>query len=249
MKIIIFSFLLLSNCAHHSARNSDKLVKSVYTFNITDKNGKYLLERDSGLNAQKQLVLKQKTVQINDDKVIEQSIVMSTPGALKKSIPLLRPFRSQYTIWFEGKKYFTETRLDAGKRGMVLKFNSPDKEWNGEKFVELPKGTGAFCYFSQLIECVRFSTFVDQAIEKTSGEMNLNIIWEGYPFFHQQYPDMTEELVSAATFSYDGKNENGEYRFSLKFQGQTIFYLLDDKLSLTKMLWVSQGLSQIRSKL
>jgi hypothetical protein len=59
---------------------------------------------------------------------------------------------------------------------------------------------------------------------------------------------MAEELISAATFSYDGKNENGEHRFSLKFQGQSIFYLLDDKLSLTKMLWVSQGLSQIRTK-
>jgi hypothetical protein len=226
----------------------DKISKSNSTFNITDKNGKYILERDSGLNSQKQLVLKQKTAQMTDDKIIEQSIVISTPGTLKKTVPLLRPFRSQYSIWFEGKKYFTETRLDPGKRGIVLKLISPDKDWNGERFVELPKGTGAFCYFTQLIECVRFSTFIDQAIEKTSGEMNLHIIWEGYPFFQQQYPDMSEELVSAATFSYDGKNENGEHRFSLKFQGQSIFYLLDDKLSLTKMLWVSQGLSQIRSK-
>ena len=54
---------------------------------------------------------------------------------------------------------------------------------------------------------------------------------------------MPNEVFSNASLEYDGKNSNGERRFTLKFSGQSIFYFIDNKNNLSKMFWVSQGLS------
>src|SRR5690606_29149995 len=107
----------------------------------------------------------------------------------------------------------------------------------------LPDAGSIYCYFSQIIECAHTSSFISKAIINGSGQMNFYIVWEGYPYFQQQYIGLQEELISSAQLSYDGENERGLRRFSLSIGNQIIFYHLDKGQNIQAIFWPSQGLS------
>ncbi|PJB54401.1 MAG: hypothetical protein CO099_01815, partial [Bdellovibrio sp. CG_4_9_14_3_um_filter_39_7] len=65
-----------------------------------------------------------------EGKVLEQAVIFSNPGRVKE-VSLSRPEISQYTVWFEGKKYFTEIKLNPKSKTLDLKLESPEKQWNG----------------------------------------------------------------------------------------------------------------------
>lgn len=251
-----FIFVLLfqlSSCAYMSKvrENKSKAPKlenkgPKNSYLLNDKSGEFILERESGFNkADGTYVVKRLVYAKNDEdqKELEKSVAISKYGKLKDKVSVLRPEVSQFTVWFESQKYFTEMKLDEKEKAIKVKLVSPEPQWNKIMSVPLPAGTGVYCFFSQLLECVKATGFLQLAVEKNAGTMSFHVIWDGYPYFQEQYTDIPDEVISAAQLNYDGKNENSEKRFSLMFKDQVIFYLVDDRMDFYKMFWVSQGFS------
>lgn len=215
-------------------------------FELKDKSGTLKLERESGpVSKSKSIFAVKRVLKDDENKVLEQSVVLSRLGSIKGKISILRPEKSQYTVWFDGKEYSTITQIDTKNKSLAMTFNSPEEQWKGQKTISFPKKGMIYCYFSQLMECVMASGFVHKAIDSGNGEMNLHVIWEGYPYIQQQYIGIPDEVFSSATFNYDGENERGLRRFSLniKNSNQIIFYQLNKQDELKGVFWPAQGLS------
>lgn len=248
---LILSFLiLLTACGGVTSKNiKDSLASSEEIFNYTDKNGQYTVRMTSGLNEKGKSFVTKKVMEAKGggkDKVLEQSVAISSLGTIgKKKIAILRPKLSQYNVWFDGKKYVSELKLNPAKKAIDVKMTSPESQWNGTKQIKFPTSKMLPCFFSQIIECAKVSGFIQKASEKKKGIMHLLIIWEGYPYLNETFSDFPSDLFSEAELEYDGKTKASEIRFNLRVLGQSIFYILNEKNVMTKMFWVSQGISMV----
>jgi hypothetical protein len=253
MKNHLLLILIISNltsCAFfnkmtgRSGRSTLEASKKRYELN--DKAGNFSFVRESGFQAKgKTFVLKTRVTPPRGDqsKVLEQSISISEIGKLKNNLPILRPKIAQYTVWFDKKKYFTQLKTNVEKRSIEITMKSPESKWNGKKTIPFPNSTGVFCFYNQLIECAAMTGFIHKAIAKKAGSMNFTVIWDGYPYFHEQYVNIRLEVFSSASLSFDGEGKNGLYRFTLEVSGQQIFYSVDKNGRYRKQFWVAQGLS------
>ncbi|WP_290735734.1 hypothetical protein [Halobacteriovorax sp. JY17] len=255
---LLISLMFISSCAYFKsigvsdlfsssdssgAGNTDKVSK---TFQLSDKAGKFLVEREKGFNKGKnQFIVKKSVKASGDSKELEKLIVISKLGSLKKNLTILKPEVSEYSVWFEGKKYVSRMQVNPTNKSMEVRMSSPEKQWQGKRVFPFPKTLGIFCYFSQITECARATGFIDKAIKRDGGSMKVVIIWEGYPYFQEQYLNIPNSVFTEGTFEYDGRNESGERRFTLKVGNQSIFYFLDKNKELMKKFWVSQGLSMV----
>lgn len=256
--ILLVSLMFISSCAYFksigvsdlftfnssSASGNTNKVKKV--FQLTDKSGKFLVEREKGFNRTKNQFIVKKSIKVSGEtKELEKLIVISKLGSLKKSLTILRPEISEYSVWFEGKKYVSRMKVNEKSKTMEVRLTSPEKQWSGKRSFPFPKTMGIFCYFSQITECARATGFIDKAIKRDSGSMKVVVIWEGYPYFQEQYLNIPNSVFTEGSFEYDGKNSKGERRFTLKVGNQAIFYFLDENRELMKKFWVSQGLSMV----
>ena len=247
--VIALFMITLTSCARMSQSNpKEMLANHDDQFNYTDKNGQYSVKISSGLDKKGKSFFTKKIMELpsrQKDKALEQSVVLSSIGSLKNKITILRPKISQYNVWFDGKKYSSELKINTVKKAIDVKMTSPESQWNGTKQVKFPSSTTLPCFFSQVIECARVSGFISKASSKQTGTMSLMIIWEGYPYLNETFSDFPTELFSEAQLEYDGKTKEGERRFNLRVAGQSIFYVLSDKDVMTKMFWVSQGITMV----
>lgn len=222
-----------------------KVTKDIFI--LSDKAGEFSVERESGrLGEGYKFAVRQKIQSFErDSEILEQLISISQTGKLKKLF-VLRPEKSQYTVWFEGQRYFSELSVNVDNKSLQIELESPEKRWQGRQEVPFPTGTGVYCFYSQVIECASFTGFISKAIKEKAGEMNFHLIWDGYPYIMEQYPGIPEQVFSPATLSYDGMTDSGEQRFLLRFYGETIFFMVNKDGKYDKKLWVSQGLTKIK---
>lgn len=252
--ILIYYVLLLSSCALSEKKQgqglqANKSILSVTknTFMLSDKAGQFLVDRESGrLGQHNKFAVRQKvTSSDNTQNILEQLISISQVGKLN-NLSVLRPERSQYTVWFDGQRYFSELAVDVENRLLTIDMQSPESGWNGRKEVSFPSGTGVYCFYSQIIECASFTGFISKAINEKAGVMNFHIIWDGYPYIMEQYIGIPDQAFTEARLEYDGETSDGEKRFLLRFYGETIFFMVNNNGGYDKQLWVSQGLSKIK---
>lgn len=250
---IVILLFTLASCGGMSAKKAVEQLKPVEdTFNYTDKNGQYTVKSSSGYDKKNKSYFTKRTLEVpgrEKDKVLEQSVVISSVGVLKKSTPILRPKISQYNVWFDGKKYTSELKMNVAKKAIDLKMTSPESQWNGNKSIKFPDSKTLPCFFSQVIDCAKISGFITKAIDKKTGTMKMLVVWEGYPYLNETFTDFPSELFSVAELEYDGKTKQNEQRFNLRVAGQSIFYVLNDKNVVTKMFWVSQGITMTSKSL
>lgn len=245
--IILLINLLFFSCGSLSTKKvEDILTNSEERFNYTDKNGQFILKSASGLEKKSKTFFTKKILEIpgsGKEKILEQSIVISSVGILGKKMSILRPKISQYHVWFDGKKYSSELKINSQKKAVDIKMTSPESQWNGKSSIKFPSTKKLSCFFSQVIECAKISGFISKAIKEKNGVMNFLIIWEGYPYLNETFSDFPSELFSTAQLEYDGQNKKKETRFNLTVAGQSLFYVLNEKKALSKMFWVSQGIT------
>ncbi|MCP4912661.1 MAG: hypothetical protein GY909_06045 [Oligoflexia bacterium] len=247
-----FLFLLItvvSSCSLLRDKDSSGggFLKYKEKYSLTDKSGSFVVEREVGpYSKQKKYVTKYRVLSKQDtSKVLEQSTAISTPGVLGKKFRVLRPFKSQYNVWFEKKKYSNLMWIDLKRKGLMVKMSSPEKQWNGTKFFRFPRGTGLYCYYTQVIECAQFTGFLNKAIKNKGGEMNFHLIWDGYPYIQEQFLNLANNPFENAILKYDGATGDGLKRFSLNVGANVIIYFVNNDLQLSKVFWVSQGLSMV----
>lgn len=207
-------------------------VKSLYK--QKDPSGDFILSREAGLSTDKKEYIVKGQLEL-DSQVVERLVSISDIN--KK---LLNPKVSQYSVYINKQKSFSEISKDEAGNQLILRLFSADPKNNGVKFFPLPENTENLCFFSQVIECVRFQGKLPHA-EK--GTFSLNIIWDGYPFFHQLLENFPPKLLSQGTLSYRGKNKLGNKRFILKVEGEDIIFELDPQDKLLKRIWISKGVT------
>lgn len=220
-------------------------------FLLTENAGKFVVLREAGYLAKEgQFVVKNKILpeDRNEKKVLERSITISRLGKLKNTVTMLRPERSQFDVWFDGKKYSSSISLNVKSKKLDVKLNSPESKWKGVKSYEFPNPKAVYCFYSQVLECAAVTGFLSKAQEMGYGRMNFYIIWNGYPYFHEQYLNLTGELFSRASLELDSIEKNGNIKLSLTVDNQVIFYVLDKNYNFIKQFWVAQGLSKIKTK-
>lgn len=220
-------------------------------YKLTDKAGEFIIYKENGLKtSSKTYISKREVLPFDDDstKVLEQSVAISKVGTLNKKLKIMRPYKSQYAVWFDGKKYTTNMTLKESTRSLVVSMKSPEKQWNGRKTFAFPDSKSIYCFFTQVLECAAITGYFKKAFQKGRGQMNFYIIWDGFPYFQEQYLNIPDSIFTVAKLNYDGKNKNGERRFSLNFAGQVVFFLFDDKYNFIRKFWISQGLSMVLSE-
>ncbi len=218
-------------------------------FSFKDLSGEFSLEVESGAKG-KELYYKKRLLGLGDQKEYEKSIAISTLGQIKTRsgvVSVLRPKISQFTVWLDKQEYFSQIKVDPEKRKLFVTMRSPEEAWKGTKEFDLPAQKGAFCFFNQIIDCLRVTGFFHQSIRKGEGRIRFTIIWDGYPYMKSQYRGIPETPFSSAIMAFDGKGEDGLYKYTLGFNGQVMFFHLNENKTLEKRFWVAEGLSQMRN--
>ena len=253
---LIFTFFLLVSCTllnNQKKTNKNLLSTKGYSYkaeySLSDKSGSYVVKKETGLDQNKKLFVTKEQIlpEDNDEnKVLEKVISMSKPGKIK-DIPLFRPESSQYTVWFDGKKYFSQTKIDEKHKELTVQLISPEKQWMGLKKFSFPVDSLHFCYFLQVIECMNYTGFIQKAIKHQAQEMSFYLVWEGYPYIQEQYLIPDGPFVQAK-LTYEEKISDKEHRFSLSFGNQVLFYFVDNIGQTTRKIWISQGLGLLKIK-
>jgi hypothetical protein len=247
--LLTLPFFFLIACSAIKTKSVEEILSSNdEIFNYVDKNGTFTVKASSGIDKKAKTYITKRSLSIPDadsKSVLEKSIAISSVGVLKNKTSILRPKHSQYTVWFDGKKYFSEMKINPKKKSVELKMISPESQWSGTKSFPFPSATTLPCFFSQIIECAKISGFIKTASDKKNGTMNLMIIWEGYPYLNETFSEFPSEIFSRAQLEYDGKTKESERRFNLRVAGQSIYYVLNEQDNMIKMFWVTQGISMV----
>jgi len=248
LKYLFFS-LCLSSCAYISGiSNAPKEIPIQMTneFKLKDESGEYSLVREAGPGKEnKTYVVKRKlkTIGNQTSKIMEKSISISD-----KDEKELTPKISQFSVWYNKKRHFSQIELNKEEKHLKVTWESPNPKYNGIKYYPLKKDKEHHCFFSQIIECARYLSFLEKSEKNESGSLKLQVIWDGHPFFQQQFVNFNTAVTSSAVLEYDGKNRKGQKRFSLKVENNSIFYFLDKKDRLMGQYWISKGLAIERLK-
>jgi len=177
-------------------------------------------------------------------KPLEKSIVVAEKGMVKTkkgSQIALRPMMSQYTVWLEGKKYYTQLKTLVKQKSLEITMDSPESRWKGRKVVRFPKGIN-FCYFSQIAECIAHSGILNKIISRPHTKVPVTVIWDNYPYLLEQFTNIQDSVFVNAEVYLD-EEEKKLYRVSVDLSGQSIFYHFSKKGELVKMSWVGQGVT------
>ena len=247
--IILGLFVVSCSSTKKAAEIKKDLIHAPEKYSYTDKNGQFLVRLSSGFNKKNNSFFTKRSLEIpgkDTDNLLETSVTFSDLGSVKKK-NMLRPKLSQYNVWFDGKKYFSELKMNQSKKAMDVRMVSPESQWNGVKQIKLPSTKALYCFFSQIIECAKTVGFLAESSKKEEGVLYFYLIWEGYPYLNETFTNIPSQLFSKAQLEYDGITKDNERRFNLKVAGQSIFYVVDDKFQMKKMFWVSQGISMVSS--
>jgi hypothetical protein len=233
---------------------SPAIKNEVTQFRYTDPMGTYTLNRELGVVKNKnQVFTKMSMTDVNKPKdLLEKGVAISKVDLFKTKqgkIKILLPEISQYTVWFDGGKFFSQLKLDREQKKLEIILKGPEKKWQGTTEIPLEKNyEGAYCFFSQIPECVQVTNFLKMAVAKQTGKMSFKVIWDKYPYIQEQYKNLPIEPVSDGVFFYDGLAEDGSYKFILKVAGHHLFYHFSKDLTFSGHFWVIQGITQVKKE-
>ena len=146
----IFSLLMIS-CSLNPPRDKIKGYQRNYQF--TDISGDFLLDFESGLSESNEAYVKRRLIGEGDNKEYEKLVAVSKVGSLKtgsNKITTLRPKISQYTVWFEKKKYFSQLEVISSQKILKVRMKSPEKAWNGIKVIPSKNREESFAFLVKL---------------------------------------------------------------------------------------------------
>ena len=242
MKILslvsILFFVSCSSSTHYAPEGKTR-------YYYRDISGEYNYERET--KTLKNKVVTRYQLSLSSDqtrKPLEKSIVVSEKGSVKSgrsSQIVLRPLMSQYTVWLEGKKYFTQLKTLLKEKSLEITMDSPEAKWRGVQKIKFPKGA-QFCYFSQLAECLAHTGLIGKMVARPHEKFPITVIWDNYPYLLDQLQNIQNSVFARAEVYLD-EDEKTLYRIGLDISGQSIFYHFSKSWELAKMSWVVQGIT------
>lgn len=245
MKYLLL-FILFTSCSINSWKSPENVSsKKLNYYLFKDISGQYVIKREVIQN-QKQLVVRQELFTPGkEENPLEKTVTVTKFGVVKikkKNLVASRPWASQYSIWFEEKEFFSQMKLNVLKKGFDVYLKSPEEKWKGKQFVSLPRGL-KFCWFSQVVDCVKRIVKLDQ---KSREPTSFYIVWDGFPYYSEQLQNLSGNVYSLASIYYDGEFEK-THRFAVKVENQIIFYHFNYEYEFERMFWVAQAITMIKN--
>ena len=80
-----------------------------------------------------------------------------------------------------------------------------DKNLN-KKVVKLDSERNLYCFFGQLIDCIKETGFFKTSKAKKNGVVYLSLIFDGYPFFNEQLGIFKSSPILESDFSFEKRN-------------------------------------------
>jgi len=237
---LIMPFVLNSCSITSFHPQSDEVKKQDRVFfNYQDRTGELSLKKEYKIQGSK-LVHRTKLFSRNATKELESTVAVSRLGNIGKTFKSksILPEVSQFKVWFDKKKYFSQIKLDRKQKSLIVSSTSPEKEYNMQKQFELPGGL-FYCYFTQLSECLKIQNLLYKSAKRG---IKVYLIWESFPFHNEIYEGLGNLPFSVATLKLDKYNEN-TLNYSLDLGNQLIILKYNKKLELLGYYWVSQGIS------
>jgi hypothetical protein len=243
MKLFFYAsaFLLLTSCGSRTKEITAKVKSNNgQVFSYRDISGEYELTREVKV-AKKKLATRNSILSLGDvgERQLEKTFAVSDIGSVStrrgREIAI-RPSLSQHTVWLEGKRYFTQLKLNTKTKSLEAIMDSPDPNKQGKRSIRVPKGQ-VFCFYSQLPECLIASGLISQA--KTSNRRpRFYIVWDSWPYHQEHFTGLKNSPFAAATIGIEGKNS-----FVVEFSGQIISLHFSNDMTFARLLWTSQGIS------
>lgn len=231
---ILFSLLCFVSCAVQQTQKINLPKNNKFYFK--DTTGEYVLEKDIQLNKEK--IISRDQIISRDNVVLEKTISLTQVGKVSNNQIALRPWASDFTVWFDQKKHQSKSRLDIKNRELDYSIFRP--EGTKTKTFTFPSGT-FFCYFAQIPECLIYSGYLKKIISDRST-LDFIIVWPNYPFANEQYERIPNEPFTIAKLAYENKQKD-HHVLELSFSGQILFYHFAENFRFDKMYWIAQGIS------
>jgi hypothetical protein len=238
MKVIILLLFVFTSCAKLTKDLNRKEVKN---WNLEDQGVVYLLERKSVINKKKYLNIQRIFLTKKKEKIVESLKVISHRGLLNNNLQILRPQYAFMELWIDKQKFVSKLVMDTKQR--VFKVGLLNRDGLRSFSVPFPKTPRLFCFFSQVIDCLRVTGFFDKVREFHAGSAKLMLIMEGAYLYKEIYEFYPRELFVPAEFVYDGVDKDEHMKFTLRFTQQNIFFTVDKFFKFHSMYWVVQQLN------
>ena len=242
MKSIIL-LLLFAGCRSSFFQGEPRLGKNTYSY--VDESGSFNFLRESKLLDQKLVTRNQMVDKTGSgSKILEKSVLLSRVGSIQiKGSRLLtvRPEASEYTVWIEGKKYFSRMQINSARKSMTLTLDSPEPKWKGTSEIPFPKGK-YFCFFNQIPECLYHNYLLSSSKNADGKKMDFFVVWDNYPYISDLLTAVGSKLFAPASVKFDGEI-NHLFRYIVEIENQVILYQFSRSFDLVKVAWISQGIT------
>lgn len=244
MRILVLLLLAIS-CAHNGPSGSPQEGKKTYSY--SDVTGSYQYIREFK-NIKQKVISRGQLMSTNSGvkKVLEKSIVVSQLGSIKANktrIVTMRPQASEFTVWLEGKKYFSRMQINPKSKSMRLTLDSPEAKWQGTSEIPFPRGK-YFCFYTQIPECLYHNYLLTRAFDEQKRKIDFYVVWDSFPYVQDQLTNVGKSLFASASLKFDGEIKK-TFRYIVEVEGQVIIYLFSRNFDLLKISWIAQGISVV----
>jgi hypothetical protein len=239
---ITLIILLASSCATQDKSGRSAKVKSkgqLYTYR--DVGGEFEYAREVKIEKSK-IVTRIRIVAPGSEgeQLLEKTFAISAVGSVKSEegrLKAIRPELFQHTVWLEGKKYFSQLKLNPRKRAFEAILESPEEKWNGRREIKLPRGR-IFCFYSQLPECLINAGMISES--KRSARFIM--IWDSWPYHQEHFTGLTSTPFANATVLPEKKSGSIK-RYTVEVSGQALSLHFSKDGAFVRMFWTNQGIS------
>jgi hypothetical protein len=244
VKILVL--FILAACAQSPWKPGElRVSRSATTFTYQDVGGEFEQNREIRFEKKRLATRTQIMSPTNSgERMLEKTFAVSSYGSVKTKqgrVPAMRPLLSQHTVWLEGKKYFSQLKLDPVTKRMRVIMQSPETKWTGSKDIRVPKGT-VFCFFSQLPECLAISGLLNEVKTKRRPRATFHLVWDSYPYHQEHFSGLPATAFSVARLTLE-KAEALRTRFDVEVEGQTLSLHFSKSGEFARMFWTTQGIS------
>jgi hypothetical protein len=243
MRVLLF--LLLSACAQTGEKRVGQIANNnarVYLYR--DESGDFEISREvkfvKGRLATRVQIL---TSAGGSEKLLEKSFAVSSVGSVKSRSGrsmAVRPELSQHTVWLDGKKYFSQLKLNTRSKSLEAITETPDSQGQKAKSARLPRGR-IFCFYSQLPECLVLSGLLDVA-SSAGRRGSFIMVWDSWPFHQEHFSGLGPAAFAGANVTAE-EISGAEKRYTVDVAGQSISLHFSENNTFLRLFWTAQGIS------
>lgn len=237
--------LCLFGCASNEPSIGEAALKNnAKSYAYRDVSGTFELSREVRLTEGKLVTRVQLfSPEGTGEKLLEKTFAISSIGSVKtragRSLAI-RPEHSQHTVWLEGKRYFSQLKLNARTRKLEALLESPESRWSGRKDLPVPKGR-VFCFYSQLPECLVAGNML-VAAKGARRPVRFFVVWDSWPYHQEHFTGLGPGAFVRAALSVEASQQS-HTRYIVEINGQLLNLHFSNEGSFIRMFWTTQGIS------